>query len=433
MGDVSLKPGDDGYVQHNPVLGVPTSKEYGYGASDYYFGCVKIKDNIYDQIPQMFVGRFCVAPNLTNGLEELENVIGKSIFYESEYCFGGWRDKVSAANGTILHSDYWETQYYPFLDRLTKEKELHYANCFDICSNGQIPYPMVDVINEGPSIFINYCHGGEENWESGLTAQILKNLLNNKDKIPFCFTNSCSVGSFQTHKCLSQQMTTYSDDKGFSGIISASVPILNNHPVYPTITRPPERSHERFPYFVYEHNIHIAGEAFLATFLNNLGEMGIQIFNILGDPSINLMSKGFEITKDVTVVNQAIISCPVYVRNATLSIMENSTLAFMPEGQLIIEEKSSLDIRLGGIVTALNVQGNINNLIKIKGGNFLADNANFVGLKGGIILENNQSSLIYGNYIKQYDLTGITFNNTPLSNCNTILYIYNCIFTKEVM
>jgi len=132
VGDVGLKQWnngnnwDDGYGTQ--VLGVPSSKEYvGLAVSDYYFTCVTLDDYLaYDPVGDFYIGRFCVAPNLTNGLEELHNMVEKTIYFETEYTFDGWRNRAIFANGNGLQDEFYYDIYYDFLETLKGEHEFQY-------------------------------------------------------------------------------------------------------------------------------------------------------------------------------------------------------------------------------------------------------------------------------------------------------------------
>ena len=75
------------------LQGMPTSYNHDYLVpyttadyypADYYYSCVTKQQNIYDETGDLFIGRFCVDNDLENGLTELQNVVNKTIFYESE-------------------------------------------------------------------------------------------------------------------------------------------------------------------------------------------------------------------------------------------------------------------------------------------------------------------------------------------------------------
>jgi len=247
VGDVCVK-NEDGKEGASPFTqGVPTSYEYGAGhysnpVSDYYFSCItRDATGIYDRVGDLYIGRFCVAPNLTNGLEELHNMVEKTIYFESEHSFGNWRNRTHFANGWTMNTHYWK-KYYPYIESLIHEQILDTVNYF---GHGYYNYGprIIDLINKGSNLFVYNAHGEEEMWECGLTATLLKDSLTNVNKTSFCFATSCLIGAFHTNKCLAQQMTSYSSDKGFVAMIAASYLVTVALPADTNLffANPPER------------------------------------------------------------------------------------------------------------------------------------------------------------------------------------------------
>jgi len=317
IGDIELKPGDDGFGVEDP-LGVPTSYEYGGdGASDYYFSCVTKQNNIYDNIGDFFIGRFCVAPNLTNGLEELHNMVEKTIYFESEFSFGSWRNSVNIFNGKVKNNNYWDVQYPSFIDTLIAPKVRYSANCFDL----EYAAPALELMKKGSSLLLAHAHGWPEYWEKGLTATLLKDSLTNVNQTPFCYAYSCFIGPFHTHKCLAQQITSFSHDKGFVAMIAATIviPDLFVDSTDIIIISPPFGFTEKAPYLIFQQHTHIVGEILFSMYHNNFGVASI--FNLFGDPALNVMATGYQITQNVTAECPAELKSNLWVRDgATLTI-----------------------------------------------------------------------------------------------------------------
>ena len=84
--------------------------------SDYYFSCVTKQGSSYDLTGDLFIGRFCVDNNLEYGLTELQNVVNKTIYYESEATFGGWRNET----GVLMYHGFtnYGALYFDFMDGL---------------------------------------------------------------------------------------------------------------------------------------------------------------------------------------------------------------------------------------------------------------------------------------------------------------------------
>jgi len=438
IGDDALKPGDDLYP--NGSFGVRTSREYGGdGVSDYYYSCVtRNSDGSYDKKGDLFIGRFCVAPNFTNGLEELHNMVEKTIRFETEYCFDDWRNKVHAVNGTIQSSAYWD-KFYPFLETVINEHELQFVNLFNQDPN-DFANSVVNLLNNGASLFLINAHGEAEYWEQGLSATLLKDFLTNIGETPFCFANSCLVGSFHTHKCVAQQTTSYSSDKGFVAMIASSIAIPSL-PLDTIITDPPGRFFERVPYIIYQQHSNIAGEIFLNIF-PHIGESSFfRVFNLLGDPALNVIAEGFEVTQDVIADCKIALSTPVYIRNgATVTIScelmctENASIIVAPGGKLIIDGGKITNASEGKMWQGIKVYGNTihslptgqlpNGIVEIRNGGII-ENA-VIGLhatNGGIVNASNAHFInntvaAHIDFLSKANFTNLLFtiNNNYLGN-----------------
>jgi len=433
VGDVWVKK-EDGKESAPPFIpGVPTSYEYGTGhysnpVSDYYFSCIT-RDSVgkYDKVGDLYIGRFCVAPNLTNGLIELHNMIEKTIFFESEYSFGDWRNRAHFVNGTApLPISYWN-KYYPYITSLMHDQQFDSVNYYghDYYDYGS---RIVDLINKGSTLFLSFTHGEEEMWEFGLTTTLLKDSLINVNETPFCFAMSCLVGRFQTHKCLAQQMTSYAPDKGFVAMIAASARVAVLIPADSNLffANPPERAEQRLPFAIYQNLSHVVGEIYLETFLNSKWSDGKEMFNIFGDPALNIMANGFEVTRSITVDTTTDISCHIKVHNnATVTIPQGGEVFFHTTGKLFIEKNGGVNIQKQ--VHLFGELDTVSPVIHVKGGTFtVGEDVVFQDLPGGILLENN-GSVLYDNN-KYYILDGVTFNNSPLTHKGSKFSGLRCTF-----
>lgn len=151
-----------GDSEYQTNLGMPTSNDPEPGAvnpygelfpSDYYYTCLTKENEMYDDVGDVYIGRFCVDNNLQTGLTELHNIIEKTIFFESEYSFGNWRNNIVHTNGSTGSSNYYNI-YYDYVDELYGESyNLNVANWYEL--GGQIREPTIEMINNG-SIFMQY-------------------------------------------------------------------------------------------------------------------------------------------------------------------------------------------------------------------------------------------------------------------------------------
>ena len=103
-----------------------------------------------------------------------------------------------------------------------------------------------------------------------------------------------------------------------------------------------------------------------------------------------------------------------------ITIMGDYTMPMLPAYQGWLELKNGVTIE------------NAENGIVVKGGGLtVEDNVIFQNLSGGMVLENAMSELIpYDNDI-EYNLTNITFNNTPLNHSGTRLNVSHCTFNQS--
>jgi len=434
IGDVGLKEGDDGYPAQ--VTGVPTSYEYSHpgnpGVSDYYFSCVGLQAP-GNPIGCLYIGRFCVAPNLTNGLEELHNMVEKTIYFESEYKVDGWRNTVHAANDWQIGSRYYtQNFYYPFLQSLLHDRELHYVDAHELLYPNEYGATVQSLFKGGSCHLFYYGHGYEDGWDSyDLKSNTLMDSLINVNKTPFCFIHSCLIGSFSQHKCFVQKLTSYSPNKGFVAAIAASNSPIDFFPVDSThvvILDPPERPIERAPYFIYQHHAHIVGEIFSTTISGYMDPAYKKNFNIFGDPALNIMAEGYQITGDITAQCPTEVTTKVYVRNgASLTVPSHCALYFLPQGQLIIEEGGALIIEEGAQI--YGQLSKIHPAIHVKGGEFIVSANTIFHNIDAILLENAKPN--YFDDAKLYNLNDVTFNNTPLIHHGSHLNISNCTFYRS--
>jgi len=147
-------------------------------------------------------------------------------------------------------------------------------------------------------------------------------------------------------------------------------------------------------------------------------------FQIQGDPALNILADGYQITQDVTVPCDAVITTRIEVRNgATLTVPNNCNLIFYRDGQLIIENDGNLVIGSGATITA-DASG-VKNSITITGGLTVGSGVTFENIKGGITL--NKKSLQF-NDNKTFSLSGVTFINTTLYHYASKLNLQNCNF-----
>ena len=419
--------------------GMPSSFEIKFGPEnkwvssyDYYFSCVTKNGTIYDPVGDLYIGRFCIPnnDNPNDGMQKLYNMVEKTINYEKIYSFDDWHNNVNLAIGDSFHDDYLDI-YYPILLQLFDEQNLYAINSYDSIGDNMADYvqTLIEMIDNGASYLGVFTHGDTDTWLFSdkyyyLTAQYLMDHLNNNNKPPLCVTHACLVGNMHDNiPCLAEQMTNYSHNKGFAAMIALSTSGYAN-PSYPINLD----IGYLIPESIYHHFSHIMGEIFLEAIINVQTVKGA--FILFGDPALNIMAEGYEITQNVTVGCPAEINCHIRIHDgATLTIPNNCVFSFQQKGKITVETDGNLIIGQGAQMVAKKNQ--VDTVIHIKGGEFiLEENVIFNNLNGGIVLENAQNDPTFLDGNKQYDLNNITFNNTPLKHSGSRLNISNCTFNQ---
>lgn len=394
--------------EHITNLGMPSSFEYSdlVYPSDYYYSCVTNDNGIYDYSGDLFIGRFCVDNNDENGLTELHNIVEKTIYFESEYSFGIWRNNVAHANGNSYAPTYFSPLYYDFISNLLFEENLVIKNWYLL--NEEIYQPVIDMINAGTPIMLYDGHGEYNSWQDDLNISNLIFDLANSNNFPYVTSRACKTGWFDNGNgdCLGEALTTYSDDKGFVGFLGAAR--VHMHQTNPTsIETPPTRIQERIPYCIWHDLSFITGEFILETMIGMDAPGTAHLYNYFGDPALNIMADGFEITNNLTpdCSSNLTISDKIYIRSgASLTIPADCKLYFEDDGMLIIDEGGSLIINQNATIYGTE----IDNAILVSGNITINSNVEFNSLQS-IIWE----GLVFQNENEDYSFT----YNFTMQNC----------------
>lgn len=330
-------------------LGMPTSYDHPYNwagstyPSDYYYTCVTNQAGIYDEVGDLYIGRFCVDNDLGNGLTELHNIVSKTIFYESEATFGGWRNELTAIMYETNPS--YNVNYFEFINNIIPDD--YTLDEIDEYVLGTGTHDAIfETLNDGVSMIYYLGHGTPNGWSTGgyLDLTELKSNLTNANKPPIAHIYACNSGWFdKAGDCLAEALTTYSEDKGFTGYLGAGRTTGIGYDNPPLI--PPADKISGLPYAIYNNLSHITGEYILEMKLitGTSGYAGGYVFNFFGDPALNVMAQGFNVTQDVTLPAFTIISNEITVKDgATLTIPTSGDLHFEAEGKLIIDEGAKL-------------------------------------------------------------------------------------------
>ena len=429
-GKNASNPNGDGHLAYVLLVGdnygnnegMPTSLDHNatWGGekyrSDYYYSCIKKTGSVYDNIGSLFIGRLSVEDNTA-----LYNMVEKTIHHETEYGPGNWRKSAGFTYGSDAFTVQYGIHFFNFINSIldTIGWTPHFV------SNEPIKDPTLNYLNEGVA-YVQYIGGGNiTEWEDNLSMAAFSQQLENDYYAPFINTMYKETGWFDNEYCLGEFLTTYSPTKGAVGYIGAS----RNVPINSWWSSPVNIDNlqffEAYPYYLFAEKISIAGELML--FSKTVAATSLQTylrhaFNLFGDPALNIMAEPSD-------------GCRMYVSNQTqildyeFIVPDDCILYFHPQSKLIIEEKGSLV--LGDRVQVIGINNAIDTVIHVKGGEFtIGRGVVFQDLSGGILLENSRNTLGLPFYdeTKHYELSGITFNNTPLMHRGTKINVSDCIF-----
>ena len=354
-------------------LHVPTSTDFDptgvmgpgglerWNDNDYYYSCVTLQSNgHFDLDPDLFIGRF-PADNAT----ELRNIVRKTKEYESEILSGAsqgkWRKKNVLAYGYAdptqpdIHT-YFCTFLKAQLESVTPPDFT--TTVVDGTYNDDWNADYVNLLNSegstdgGCNIVIDYGHGSQDVWcrflfsdpgNGALTEEFKKTYLNNIGMYPFALANACHTASFDGHTmtddCIAEEMVVYSPNKGYVASLGCWREIG-----LPWYTDPPSEFpqfwYETIVYSLYNNLSSLLGECVCeGLMLMSSYSLGPFQYILFGDPALNLMSEGYELTHDVNFTGDILkISNPTYIReNSTLTLGGSTIVEFEKKGALYVE------------------------------------------------------------------------------------------------
>ncbi len=363
------------------IAGVPAARDPAltsgveYCDNDYYYSCITHSNGNWDKNGDFFIGRFCADDET-----ELLNVVNKTCKYENEYDFDSWRKNNTLAfgGGGLDEQKYFCEDFRDWLNSLYQP--VYTTTVMNAVTLLNWNQDYISHINgTGSNIVINYGHGKPWSWCNGdglcddlpntqaLAMNYKKNHLSNSGKNPFVISNACNTNAYSNwaegDDCIGEEMTVYSSENGYVAYIGC----WNKSGL--TTTSPgnfPQWFWERIPYAIYHDLSTVLGECILESRLglNALGWNTHIEFNLMGDPALNLMAPGYEITHNIALYGSNTISTKVYVRsNATLTLGAGATLQFEENGQLIIDQGATLVMGNSSTVKGKNQ----NNVIEVFG------------------------------------------------------------------
>lgn len=197
-------------------------KEMNYNeesvGSDYWYGCFNTDSNYQASIP---IGRFS-----TNSLTDFQNMIDKTINYESSY--NGNFQKILL----VAHKEYAPNKYqecsecirtYPYLTSLNFSTAYGASSAPNIGGNDATNSQVLNYINTGMHI-VNYRgHGEDRHWGIEYLSEGYNNRWNTSnelfegsqvehmDKCAIFFNVCCQTGSIDDEPCMMESLTRSSE------------------------------------------------------------------------------------------------------------------------------------------------------------------------------------------------------------------------------
>ena len=238
---------------------------------------------------------------------------------------------------------------------------------------------------------------------------------------------ACYTGILDSNSdCFSEKLTVV-PLKGFTGILAS--PRITYGCYTTSISPPPISLQTGIPYSIWHNLSHITGEFILESKIYTNSTTHKYCFNYFGDPALNIMAQGFEVTQDITIPSLTTISSEISVKNgATLTIPYNGILYFENNGKLIIEEGSTLFIN-----RMTQIFGNDpSQQILIKGTLEIAPPSPFGSSMSFNAPENSTwRGIKLSNLSNNYDFNTISFENCFLSGKSKKLTVINSSFNNS--
>ena len=389
--------------------------------SDYWFSCITHNNqNEYDNIGDLFIGRLCVENDV-----QLSNFVNKIIKREKEY--RPIQNKiVNAANDTIRSNfnGYFSDTYYPYLRNLIGQNRTLTTADRWIDDIGTFRTKVVNMLNSGSPLFIIDTHGSVNGWqtliETGSGYNLLDYLDNGNTMNQFCLSYACLTGEMDCSiNCLAQNITTNEEQSGMVGFLGSGrlIPGYDNHPSTFIIGLLPKA--------IYNDLSHVSGEFILEAFLlDNDDEMRYKL-NLFGDPALNVMARGFEITNEITLDDFTEINDVITIKNGGRVIIPDNALVVVGDNAGF-KVMSTGSLSIGKNVSIKSINGN-NSFIQIAGGEFITSTQGNISFEKMNVKFSNPSFVAN----KTYNLHNLSFSMTEVYTTAVNMYVTNCNFEKS--
>jgi tetratricopeptide (TPR) repeat protein len=314
-------------------------------ASDYDFSLLQVVGQPPDHFGDFMIGRFSVGNEV-----QLQNIVTKTVDYEVLYTVDDWRMHTHYRNGNNAPDAEDQNNYYTSLtNRIYQYLPSSYDPYFThvMHANEQAPLNYGTTIGELNSglLLINFCEHGAVNF-TDVSADWLLQHLTNSNKHPVAFYQSCLVGMYDNQNdCLTEIMTRNSANSGYVNVIAPSLVItINGRDTNPEICLL-----SGYTYSIWDKMYFIAGEALLDAKMRIASWNSHRyLYNMLGDPALNIMAKGYKIAQSTVLPDGLLITSPIEIESGvTVSISANSRIRFEQNGKLIVKEGAILNVAQG--------------------------------------------------------------------------------------
>ena len=355
--------------------------------SDYWFSCIVNNTGSFSPDPKgdLFIGRMCVDNN-GYAVNQLDNIVKKTIKREKRFN-PRLKNILEAAKGADISFDSFFSELQATIG---PNRTLRTAN---YVTTTQYNIDVHELIRDGAPLFIICNHGTKTGWQH-VYSPVLDDNSNSMNQ--FCVSCSCLTGCFDDTglTCLGQAMTSQSPDIGFVGFVGSG------RIVYPGLIY---NTAKIIPKAVYNHLSHISGEFILESLLQPQLQEDNRCYqmNLFGDPALNIMAKGFEVTDDITLADSTDVTTEITVKdggivrvpdNARIRIHDNAGFNITTTGRL----------HFLGNATLRSVNGN-NSFVNVNGGLVTYNTANLGTTKFKNLKINYKNSKFIPNVDYQFD------------------------------
>lgn len=387
--------------------------------SDHYYSLVSGTDTLAD----LAIGRFS-ASNET----ELYNIVRKTLDYELVYSVDNWRENTLFRWGEIFSDLIVDQQGYTvntdhFADILYYQPYSSHFHSY-LYTNDQQYNNTTNLINQGMMYGLWMSHGFVKTVGDGsyvLEAAPYIQSLSNTHKYPNLYIHACLTGAFDhpVDDCLTETFLNQDHNRGFVTAIGSSRITGGSSLLIP------DALYWRYAQSIWNRMLFVSGEAFLTAKNLTNREWDRHLFNFMGDPGLNLMASGFQITQQMAYTQDALITTEIEVMpGAALHLGTETTgsinIRFEQNGRLIVHEGATLHIHNNAQIFM-----GANNSIDVYGDLIIDEDVGFSGYA------NEPGDLGVHAGIPNITISGVDFENMRIKASRTNMDFQDCEFENS--